>query len=153
MINENHLILRCESLLHLDWLLCHVGKRDLHGELYCVKELNDHVRDHFKARFSLPAWKCEHVTVALLGQSSEKGIRSLSSDNNEICSRPCLAQSHYEAPMELLNRENLLRIWFTSRELNVFETKSFCKTHPSSCCCGRSEWRTNEVFFCSEAAW
>ena len=55
MINENHLILRCESLLHFDWLLCHVGERDLHGELYCVKELNDHVRDHFKAWFSLPA--------------------------------------------------------------------------------------------------
>ena len=53
-----HLILGCERLLHLYWLLSHVGEGDLHGELDGVQQLDDHVGDHFEARLPLSAsWK------------------------------------------------------------------------------------------------
>ena len=50
-----YLIFGRERLLHLHWLLGHVGEGDLHGELDGVEELNDHVGDHFEARLPLSA--------------------------------------------------------------------------------------------------
>ena len=53
-----YLIFSRECLLHLHWLLGHVGEGDLHGELDGVEQLNDHVGDHFEARLPLSApWK------------------------------------------------------------------------------------------------